>query len=263
MKCTVMTFNLRYDNPNDGADAWPHRVDNVAETIREHSPLVVGTQEGYLAMLTALDEQLDGYTWIGQGRFGGHENEHCAIFYKEHELELRDHGQFWLSETPEEAASKSWDSMFPRVCTWAHFIHHETGKAFLVYNTHLDHYAQAARDHGSKVIWKRIVSHKEEFGLPVVLLGDFNSTPGDLPIRFLRGETAFEGHQTWLKDAYAALPGAIGLTAHSFQGGSDGEPIDYIFVSPDVEVLSTAVERRHFGGRYPSDHYPIVSRVSL
>src|SRR5690606_38867142 len=40
----VMSFNIRYHNPADGPNAWPHRKDWVAEIIREHAD-VAGLQE--------------------------------------------------------------------------------------------------------------------------------------------------------------------------------------------------------------------------
>ena len=41
----VMTFNVRYPNPGDGANAWPARRDLLVETIRARRPDVIGTQE--------------------------------------------------------------------------------------------------------------------------------------------------------------------------------------------------------------------------
>jgi endonuclease/exonuclease/phosphatase family metal-dependent hydrolase len=263
MECKMMTFNLRYNNPGDGPNSWPHRIDRVAEMIRAYDPLVVGTQEGYFDMLQELHPKLDDYDWIGEGRFGAHENEHCAIFYKKADLHLGQHGQFWLSESPEETASISWNSAFPRVCTWALFEHKESRKRFIVYNTHLDHESQQARDLGSKVIWEYITAHIMEHSLPIILMGDFNSRPAELPIRFFRGEIAQQGLQTWLKDAYSVRSGSIGRTAHDFKGSEFGEPIDYIFVSPDVEILEAVVDRRQVKGGYPSDHYPVVAQLQL
>ncbi|PYI53490.1 endonuclease/exonuclease/phosphatase family protein [Paenibacillus flagellatus] len=259
---TVMTFNLRYPETKDGANYWPHRIGRAAAAILENRPLVVGTQEGYHSMLTDLEPFLDGYAWVGEGRFGGRENEHNAVFYDTRELELVRHGQFWLSETPDTAASKSWESMFPRICTWASFVRREDGAAFYVYNTHLDHYSQAARDGGVRVIRERMRVQRESDGIPAVLLGDFNSVPGDWPIRFLRGETEDEGGRA-LIDAYSAMEGSPGLTAHGFRGGEAGEPIDYVFATPEFRVESVRVDRTEYGGGLPSDHYPIVAALSL
>ncbi|CAG7642368.1 hypothetical protein PAESOLCIP111_04331 [Paenibacillus solanacearum] len=263
MKMTLMTFNLRYNTPNDGDNIWTNRADRAARIMLDHDPLVIGTQEGYHVMLTDLQERLPDYAWIGQGRKGGHENEHCAIFYKKAELEVLEQGQFWLSETPDVPASKSWDSNLPRICTWARFGQIGTGTQFYLYNTHLDHLGQQARENGAGMIWDLLCKHRDASGLPAVIMGDLNSRPYELPIRFLRGEAEIGGRTTALIDAYSKLSGAIGLTAHSFEGGAEGEPIDYIFVTPDVKVTEVAVDRRKIDGAYPSDHYPIVAKIEL
>lgn len=54
------------------------------------------------------------------------------------------------------------------------------------------------------------------------------------------------------------VDGPVGRTFHDFEGGIDGEPIDYIFATPDVEMLRTAVDRWQRDGAYPSDHYPVT-----
>ena len=261
MDMTFMTFNLRRNTPLDGDLIWENRRDPSAKMILDHEPLVVGTQEGYYVMLTYLQEHLTDYAWLGDGRMGAHENEHCAIYYKKNELNVVDQGQFWLSETPSMPGSKSWDSDLPRICTWARFLHRESQKEFFVYNTHLDHMGERAREYGAMMIWDVLRSHREEFALPAILMGDLNSYPYNNPIRFLRGELEIEGRQTVLKDGYTALSGEIGLTAHDFEGGAEGEPIDYIFVTPDVNVVDISVDRRQIDGKYPSDHYPIIAKL--
>jgi len=37
-----MTFNIRYDNPGDGVNAWPNRKDWVASLIRYCGADVIG-----------------------------------------------------------------------------------------------------------------------------------------------------------------------------------------------------------------------------
>ncbi|MBD0378793.1 endonuclease/exonuclease/phosphatase family protein [Paenibacillus sedimenti] len=266
MELTVMTFNLRYNTPNDGENAWPLRVHRVSGIIQDRDPVIVGTQEGYRDMLIELHGQLPGYEWIGSGRFGGQDNEHCAIFYKNDRVVILEHGQFWLSESPEEVASKSWDSYFPRICTWARCRLIAENREFMLYNTHLDHASQEARDRGIEVIWSYIITHRSLYGLPAVLMGDMNSFPEHQPIRFLEEEAKIEGGidgMPWLTNAYTVLPASAGLTAHNFHGGDEGKPIDYIFVSPEISVMECLVDRRQIDGGYPSDHYPIVARLKL
>jgi endonuclease/exonuclease/phosphatase family metal-dependent hydrolase len=261
MEWKVMSFNLRYDTPNDGVNQWPYRIDRLAHMMLEHEPLFIGTQEGYAHMLADLQERLEPYAWLGTGRHGGQENEHCAIFYRKDQLELLEQGTFWLSETPDMPASKSWDSSLPRICTWGRWRHRGSEQVITVFNTHLDHLGQEARNQGSLMILKAIVREYELNPTPVILLGDFNSHPTDWPIRLLRGEFDHGGIQSWLQDAYGILEEEIGLTAHSFQGGSEGMPIDYIFVSPDVLVYEVLIDRREVDGGFPSDHYPVIARL--
>ena len=41
----VMSFNIRYNNPNDGEHAWPNRKNRVASVIRFHGADLIGMQE--------------------------------------------------------------------------------------------------------------------------------------------------------------------------------------------------------------------------
>lgn len=263
LELTIMTFNLRYPEIKDGSNYWPERIDRAASVIEKHHPMLIGTQEGYHSMLKDLETRLKEYDWVGQGRFGEHENEHNAIFYNRDELIMQDNGQFWLSETPELKASVSWGSAFPRICTWTCFLHRKSGHSFYFYNTHLDHHSQEAKDRGIQVIGEHIAKQRALDGLPVLLAGDFNSYPDEFPIRFLRGEIETDGKKSDLTDAYSRIKGKPGLTAHDFKGGDDGEPIDYIFASAEFEWLSVQVERCQVNGGYPSDHYPVVARTRL
>lgn len=258
-----MTFNLRVNNPEDGENAWPYRVSGVSKVIKSNHPMIIGTQEGLISMLSDLQECIPEYAMIGSGRGGGTEDEHCAIFYKKNEVGLTDQGQFWLSETPEEANSVSWETACPRICTWGEFylLKNPTRK-FLVFNTHLDHVSQTAREQGIRLVWAKMNAALEK-SLPVILTGDLNATPENKTIQFLRGADFISGQKTDLIDAYAVLKYSPGATFHDFKGGSDGEPIDYIYTSRDVNVLETKVDRSVIDGGYTSDHYPVMAELII
>ncbi|MDO3411958.1 endonuclease/exonuclease/phosphatase family protein [Saccharibacillus sp. CPCC 101409] len=260
----IMTFNLRTHTANDAGNEWLHRASQAAETIAAHAPSFAGVQEGYLIMLEELERELPGYDRIGEGRLGGIQDEHCAIFYRKNEFEPLEQGQFWLSETPESVGSLGWDSDYPRICTWGRFRHLASGSEIRVYNTHLDHIGETARIEGAKLVAAAMLRHKEQrpgsFG---ILMGDMNGGPSDAPLRYLRGELAEAGLAPGLVDAYTALPGEVGRTFHDFLGGLEGEPIDYIFAEAPLEVSRTVVDRRDFSGKYPSDHYPVIAELVL
>lgn len=260
----VMTFNLRFHTPVDGLNAWSLRKHRTAGMIRKHMPHLVGTQEGLHGMLKDLEEQLPEYGWIGTGREGAGKGEHCAILYRKNSVIVHDSGQFWLSDAPETPASKSWDSSLPRICTWARFSFAASpGSELLFYNTHLDHLGQTAREKGAALIWQSLRARSAEYALPAVLTGDFNAHPDNPAIRFLRGEQPMDGERARMVDAYSLLSEAGG-TFHGFKGGTDRQaPIDYIFATPDVELLSVEIDRSRIDRRYPSDHYPVIAQVRL
>lgn len=57
----IMTFNLRFENDQDGSNAWNYRRHWVVKLIEQYSPDILGTQEGRLSQLDYLEERLSGY----------------------------------------------------------------------------------------------------------------------------------------------------------------------------------------------------------
>ncbi|MFG6115798.1 endonuclease/exonuclease/phosphatase family protein [Halobacillus sp. MO56] len=264
MDMKLVTFNLRVDLPQDGENSWANRIDKAVKMIRKHEPVVFGAQEALLPMIQDLEEALSHYCWIGEGRRGGMSDEFCPIFYDYRKLEMVDSGQFWLSEQPEVPDSVSWKSDFPRICTWGVFRFVEIPhKEFIVYNTHLDHVSQQARENGIVLIWERLRSHYIEKKVPIVLMGDLNSKPDNKVVQFLRGKLSLKGDTCQLQDAYHWLDGKPGRTFHEFEGGTEGEPIDYVFSAQEIEVIKTEIDRTSYDGRFPSDHYPVITHVSF
>lgn len=45
----VMTYNIRWDNPDDGINSWDKRKTDVVQFIRKTRPDILGTQEGLKA----------------------------------------------------------------------------------------------------------------------------------------------------------------------------------------------------------------------
>ncbi|UVI33041.1 endonuclease/exonuclease/phosphatase family protein [Paenibacillus spongiae] len=260
MKITVMTLNLRINVTSDGDNAWPHRLQAVSDLIQESNPTLLGTQEGSYGMLQDMDGFMPAYSRIGEGRLGldsgqAPHDECCAIFYKHDELTPVKHGQYWLSETPELPGSKSWDSSLPRICTWVCFeLKQQPGTRFYAFNTHFDHMGQEAREESAKLIMDRIRQIREQEELPSLLMGDFNAHPDNIAIQLL---------QEQFNDAYSLLNEPVGCTFHAFEGGREGQPIDFIFSAGDVELSEVVVDREQRHGKYPSDHYSIAATATL
>ncbi|WP_173917618.1 endonuclease/exonuclease/phosphatase family protein [Halobacillus sp. Marseille-Q1614] len=264
MNFVIGTFNLRVDLPQDGENSWQNRAGKVSEIIHAHQPLVFGAQEALIHMIRDLEADLPDYQWFGEGRKGGMADEFCPVFYNVKQLDCVKWGQFWLSEQPNVPGSISWKSDFPRICTWGHFrFKQESFKEFVVYNTHLDHVSSLARENGISLIGEKLSSHYLNNKIPALLIGDLNSKPSDKVIKFLRGILSLNGLTVDLKDAYKGIDRQPGRTFHKFEGGTAGEPIDYIFCTKEFEIINTKIDRSSIKGSYPSDHYPLMTTVAV
>jgi hypothetical protein len=143
---TLMSFNLRYDNPADGPNAWPQRRDRVAGAIRFHGAHVVGVQEALASMLGDLDALLPTYRRVGVGRSDGvARGEFSAILYDTTRVTALESGTFWLYATPEVVGSRGWDAALERIATWARFRDVRSGCTWVHVNTHFDHVGDSAR----------------------------------------------------------------------------------------------------------------------
>ena len=280
----VATYNLR--NRNDGdrnaGNGWERREPVVAKLIQFHDFDIFGTQEGFKVQLEDLKRDLPGYDYIGVGRDDGKKKgEHSAIFYRKDLFDVLDHGDFWLSETPEKPGL-GWDAACVRICTWGHFRHKPSGKEFLFFNLHMDHVGTKARTESAKLIKRKMDALGPE--LPVFLTGDFN-----VDQKSSSYATIVDGGV--LTDSYerAALVYAPNGTFNNYRAdGFTTQRIDHIFTSPSVKILKYGVltdtyrtpkdgaERFKMGGnapaelgiveatpRTPSDHFPVKVTVEL
>ena len=70
----VMSFNIRYNNPNDGDYAWPNRKAMVASVVYFNAADLVSMQEVLRGQLTELETLLPDHSWYGVGRNNGRIN---------------------------------------------------------------------------------------------------------------------------------------------------------------------------------------------
>lgn len=257
----VMSFNIRYDNPDDSLDNWKYRKDNVAEAIKFYDVDILGTQEVLHNQLIDLKLRLPQYEVIGVGREDGKEaGEYSALWYKKERFDLFDSGYFWLSETPEEAGSKGWDGACERIATWAKLNDKITGKDYIVLNTHLDHRGKEARREGVNLILDKVRELGE--GMPIIITGDFNAHPESSVIKQIT-ETS---NPNYLIDSRAISPIVYGPAWSFHDFGNipyDKRPlIDYVFVSNDLEVKRYAVLAEKLNESFLSDHAPILVTIN-
>ena len=254
----LMTYNTRYDGAADGANGWSRRRGFLTAQLRFYAPDILGVQEASPDQVADIAAALPGYGYVGIGRDGGGKGEASDIYYRKDRFAPGKAETFWLSETPDRV-SKGWDADLNRICTCAVFRDSLTGKSFWVFNAHLDHRGEEARTKGIRLILSKMARLNAK-GLPAVLMGDFNSEPGEARIIELKKKMAD------CREISQEPPfGPYG----TFNGFNYGEPaaqlIDYVFVSKNkgIAVKKYAVLSDAKDLRYPSDHFPVYVELEL
>lgn len=250
----VMTYNIRYDNPNDGINNWEHRKNAIVELIAHYQPSIFGIQEGLFHQVSYLDSALRDYNYFGIGRDGNQKGEYSAIFFNKKKLKVIEQSTFWLSETSDKV-SRGWDAALPRICTFGLFEDLKTGQRFWVFNTHFDHKGIKARNNSAALILEKIKEINTET-LPIVLMGDFNSTPESTAIKTLSKA---------LTEASSVSQTPISGPKGTFNGFDKDSPltdrIDYIFVKGLIVLSVAHIEDRKKDGYWISDHLPVMAEL--
>ncbi len=256
----LMTYNIRYDNPKDGENAWPNRKDILLNQILFYEPDIFGTQEGLAHQINYLDKNLKTFQYVGVGRSDVKEKgsgEFSAIFYDDKKYVNLESGTFWLSETPDKP-SRGWDANLNRICTFILLKEKESGIKFWVFNTHFDHRGDLARKNSAKLILQKIQSINDK-NLPLFLIGDFNLLPEQSPIQFLAK------HLNDSKLISQNPPfGPVG-TSNGFEVCKIlNRRIDYIFTSKKNIIVKKYGALANVNAiKYPSDHLPVYIEAEI
>ncbi|MDX2284125.1 MAG: endonuclease/exonuclease/phosphatase family protein [Bacteroidia bacterium] len=257
----VMSFNIRLNTASDGYNAWPLRLDLVESMIRFHQADLLGVQEALPSQMDDLGRMLPDFERWGAARDTGAWGEYSALWYRRSRLERLAGGTFWLSETPDQM-SKGWDAALNRIATWAIFRDRLSGARVLCMNTHFDHRGEEARRQSAWLIRRRIRELNPE-GLPVLLLGDFNSNPESEPYRILISPESPGPLVDALNISILPHHGPSSTWSGFSFPGQPGQRIDYLFVQGPVRVLRHGALSESWSGRFPSDHLPVLAEVLL
>jgi len=258
----VMTFNIRTSEIDDGADAWEFRKEMVAEMIGRASPHVLGMQEVMGEQIAYLEAMLPQYRWVGvdRGLNGGTGlSEATPIFYRYDALVPIESGTFWVGNAPNGPfRGREGGRGGSRIVTWARFHHIETAEQVWVFNTHLSPRPGQQHLDALERISERIAAIPP--GAAVLLLGDFNAAAG-------ASDTWTSATSRGLRDAWDLATERHG-PAQTFGGfrAPDDEGmgrIDWILVGGSIDVSRVETVLHNSGGRYPSDHYPVLATLRV
>lgn len=263
----LMSYNIKFASPTF-EPSWNIRKNWQVDMIRKYSPDIIGTQEGLKEQIDFLQDELHEYVVVGEGRKGGDDDEHMAIFFKRDKYRLREMGSFQLSATPEIIGSGP--KVNPRMVTWIRLAiinrpekreespypedyrgNWENTKEFYVFNTHFFNGKRdtLARRNATKLILER-VNELNRFGewtkeRPAFLMGDFNCLPGSAPYNILVG-----GKDSNNPDLFE-------------DSIEDGLGIDWILHRGNTEVLYYEKVDYKVEGVYPSDHKPVFVKIQI
>lgn len=256
----VMTFNIRYNEPRDGVNAWANRKTKVSDVIRFHKADLVGVQEAQYNQLQDLEKLLPAFGWCGVGRDGENNGEFSAILYRKSRFKLLETKTFWLSETPDKVGSKGWDANYPRIVTWAKFKDNQTKKIFYQFNTHFDHIGKQARTESSKFLLAQVPKISGKF--PFVVTGDFNAQEDTNVYRILTGKEE-AGAFKLIDSRYISINGHFGgnSTFNAFKELEPNRTIDYVFVGEGTKVLEHGALTDRWDGLWASDHIPVLAEI--
>lgn len=281
----VASYNIRNDNSGDAkrGNGWAQRCPIICDQIEWNNVDIFGAQEVKRNQIDDMLSELEGYAFVGVGRDDGKDKgEFSPVFYKTDRFKLLDQGTFWISETPEKVGVKGWDAALPRICSYARLQDKVTKKKFWFFNLHMDHIGVEARKEGAKLIARKIT---EMCGNePAMVSGDFNVDQNNEAYKTIVSQGVLT--DSYEKSAKRYIQNG---TFNSFNPNLYTKSrIDHIFVTKQVNVSHYAVltdgywtentmpaksikgeaapkeiSFQKYVHRCPSDHYPVMIRVTL
>lgn len=247
--CTVVCWNIRYDNAGDSLDRWDQRRDALAREVLRQRPQIIGLQEVLLHQAEYLDAQWPGHRRFGVGREDGvAKGEFSPIYFDTTMFRFISGRTIWLSPTP-DTPSKGWDAACERIASYVILYDLRTGDSLHVVNTHWDHEGVEARLNSARIIVDLIKPLRAR-NAHILLMGDFNTTVDQAPLREL----------SQVLENCAPTHALSQGTFNGFDVDRDiFDRIDHVWRSPrNWELLRYEVPQPTVSGRHVSDHFPVV-----
>lgn len=284
----VATFNISGQNndkkSNGERKTWPKRLPVVVSQIADENSDVVGLQEAYqgtkqyISLRNALNATGKAYqvTDTSKGTSAG-----TRILYNTKTVTMLDKGSVGYAS---QVGGKT-----RRYLVWAKFRHNTSGKEFLFFNTHLSPDSASVRVKEWKELIRKVTSLAEE-NLPVVVVGDFNTTKHKPAAAQMLPAMKNAGFGDVMNQQYKVNPPAnpraeevingqinsfndfrrdISSYSYPLNRSMVGNGIDWIFATNSLRVKKWKVvidynpNTRKIRGVIPSDHNMISSVLVL
>ncbi|MCY4523240.1 MAG: endonuclease/exonuclease/phosphatase family protein [Halobacteriovoraceae bacterium] len=257
MYLKIISSNIRFDDSSDKDHRWEDRRPILSECLLQFAPDLIGTQEGRQPQILELAQELEPLNLICSHRDWIEKRMYPCFFYNPNTIEILQSGDIWLSDTPNIPGSSFEGSMFPRLCTWllASWKLHKT--LIFAVNTHLDHQQTETRQKQIGVLLSEIQKIKPPDTL-ALLMGDFNEKPGD-PVYQKVQMSSFPWRDPWIEHDKKEEE-----SYHNFRGKlKSGHRIDWLWVDKRLKCKDIFLDKSSDNGKYPSDHFPLKTILSL
>lgn len=251
----LMTLNVRYDNLYDGIHLWKNRLPVLKKFFKKNTIDLFATQEGRKPQLYELNHIISSYRIADTHRTWIEERMYPSLFYDGDRYTVKKSGDIWLSETPHKPGSSSFQSQFPRLASWMIFQVTDD-RMLLIVTCHLDHLHEKTREQQAGVLVSEIKKINTE-NLPIILMGDFNSSPHSNLYRALL-------HHLNLKDPWTLMNKKEESSYHKFLGIYEaGTRIDWILIDRNISCKTIEIDKFHRDHIYPSDHFPVKISIEF
>jgi endonuclease/exonuclease/phosphatase family metal-dependent hydrolase len=256
----LLSFPIGSAPAGQGDPNWIQQREAVLDLLADHGADVVGLQGASRDQVQDIRRGLPVYEAAGTGQADWDPAwPMCPILFRKDRFRSAGTGRFWFSNTPWVAGSSHWGQERPRACIWVRLTERQTGRTLIVYNVQMDRRTDWSREKSAELLVRQIA--RRGTNEPVIVIGDFVDSPDSRSIRILRGEVPTAGAEgvrlidTWLP---TGLGGGVDVSVSRQAAGTD-----MILTGPEAEVVWAEIDRRMFGGRRPSDHYPAAALIRL
>ena len=266
----VMTYNVFHDMYYDDDKTLPRDLSALAKFIKSQNVDVFGTQETQLEHQAEILKAMPNYKCYEGVMLKGGSGDYNMIFWNADKYKQISSGFQYMTSTP-YVESKIPESNSFRGFSYVVLESLATHKQFMFVNVHVTYKNSKGETDDDSARFKQ-VQYLNKFlrgdkceGLPVILVGDFNSVPTSGTIKSVENLNRFDSTLTVAKnknDAGGTLSGVEGFTERD----KDNYIFDHIFVTSDritTEYYSVIDAATKQNGRYLSDHLPIVADIMI
>ncbi len=238
---SLVDLNLRYDNPNDGENAWENRKKSTLDWLKSQAADIYFFQEVLHHQYNELRSTFNNHHSYGVGREDGiSKGEYCPIFYNKDRFDVKDTLTIWLSPHP-SLPSKGWDAACERVATLVILTDKQDGQILVCINTHWDHVGKIAQQKSAEIILQLLELCPSPY---TILGGDFNVTSEHIGIQNL-SRLLLLVNTAERRDTYHGFNDTI---------ENDQGPIDLIMTCRNLKATKYQYFRHSNEGQLLSDH---------